>query len=369
MIESAGEYERHRDDALRGERNRGRLQARMHIGGGAPEQSLRRHRVEHAGAGEDVAVQSADRRDDDHGGGEVGASRTDQCTGRIGSHQRRSGDACRAEDDQIGGVQAQVERCDDRDRGEGGERQVALGPLHLAAHVADGDPSVEGGERTDQARRYGQKANGAVHRRNHETAPGPGASAERQDDEAEHHGDLRKRDEVLGDDALAHAEDVERGEPDDGRGGEELHGSRGERQEMAAVAGERNRHGGDRGGLDDRKEGPPVEESPEGSESAAQVDVQPSRLGHRRAQLGDRQGPREREERRDDPCAELQQGMRQGARDVARGEEHHRSDHHAHVDHRGVERTERAAQAGHVQPARRVSKRWKWWTPCSRAGE
>jgi len=290
----------------------------MHLRRRPPEETGAGHRVEHPCSAQDVAVGAAEHGESDHAGGEVGAPASEERARRIGRDQGGCGDPGRAEHHQIGGIEREVERRDDGDRGERREWKVARRALHLAAHVAEGDPAVEREQRSDQRRSERGEARGGRRRMRSELGRRPGAGGEGQDHEPEHDRHLRERHHVLRDHAFAHPEDVDGGQRRDRADRHELRAARRERHEMSEVAGERDSHRGDGGGLDDGEQRPAVEESPERAEGAAQVDVEPSRLGQRRAQLGD---------------------------------------------------GERAAQLGHSQPTRRASNRWKWCTPASRDGE
>ena len=182
----------------------------MHAPGCAEEQAGIRHRIEHARASEDVAVDPSQRGDHHHGGREVGAARPEQRPRGVRRHQRGGGDPVRSEDEQVRRVEREVEDGDDGDGEEGGERQVAPGLLHLPADVAGGDPAVEGEERADQRRPEARDPD-RVHRGD-QIRRRACAAGERQHDQTGDHRELGEGDDVLRPDPLPHAEHVHPGE-------------------------------------------------------------------------------------------------------------------------------------------------------------
>ena len=104
----------------------------------------------------------------------------------------------------------------------------------------------------------------------------------------QHVGGGQQRDHEDGDDALRRQTELDRvgraGQADLSQREEDV-GADGGHQD-AQELGERHRHGGDGAGLDDREQGPAVEEARQRREPLAQEDVLPAGLGHHRRQLG-----------------------------------------------------------------------------------
>jgi hypothetical protein len=104
----------------------------------------------------------------------------------------------------------------------------------------------------------------------------------------------------------------------------------------AEVSGEADQHGRDGTGLDDEKQGPAVEKSPERGERLAQVDVLPTGARHHRRQLPVRQRADDGEESGHNPRAEQPARAADQPRHVGGDDEDSRPDHRAHDDHRRV---------------------------------
>ena len=111
-------------------------------------------------------------------------------------------------------------------------------------------------------------------------------------------------------------------------------------KEDAEEFAEGHAHRGDGPGLDDEKERPAVEKSPEGAERVAQVDVLAAGFGHHGGELAIAQGADHGHDRGDDPRAQIKRRRIGEARDVAVDNENAAADHGADDDGGGAEQAQ-----------------------------
>ncbi len=111
-------------------------------------------------------------------------------------------------------------------------------------------------------------------------------------------------------------------------------------KEDAEEFAEGHANGGDGSGLDDEKERPAVEKSPEGPERFAQVDVLAAGPGHHGGQLAVAERADHGHDRGDDPRGEVKRRRIGEARDIAVDDEDAAADHGADHDRGGAEQPE-----------------------------
>ena len=116
--------------------------------------------------------------------------------------------------------------------------------------------------------------------------------------------------------------------------------------EDAGKPGKRDRHRGDRAGLDHHEQRPAVEEAPEWGIRFPQVDVLPARARHHRGKLAVGQSSGDRQQSGDQPCDQQPAGASELARHCRGDDEDPRADHRARHHHRGVEQAEAALEFG-----------------------
>ena len=179
--------------------------------------------------------------------------------------------------------------------------------------------------------------------------------------EAHHHqrhhpGHLHDGEDVLGERSDLEAEAVEHRERQDGRDGNGFDAAGIEGHEVPEVGGEPHRDGRDRGRVDHHRRAPAVEIPPDRPERPGQVDELPSRLRHRRAELGHRERPEERDHPAHDPGQDARTGRAEAGRDEGRHQKDGRRHDRPDVDHGAVEQAELGPEA--VVVPRRLGHGW-----------
>jgi hypothetical protein len=118
------------------------------------------------------------------------------------------------------------------------------------------------------------------------------------------------------------------------------------RHERAEVAREADRHGGDGSGLDDEKQRPAVEESPEWRERFTQIDVLAAGAWHHRGEFAVRERADDGQDAGQHPGAQQPARTADVPRHVGRDDEDARPDHRPDDDHRRVVQSEPAVELG-----------------------
>ena len=112
------------------------------------------------------------------------------------------------------------------------------------------------------------------------------------------------------------------------------------RRDDACEFGEGDGHGCDRGGLNDEKHRPAVEESEKRPERFAQVNVLAASVRHCRGKLAKAQRADQCDQAGSEPDHEQQPGTLHLVRDVRRNDKNPGADHRADDDHRRIEQAE-----------------------------
>ena len=356
------------------------------------EEAIHRHALVDPGPGEEQSVQAAEGGDEDDAGHDEPAPRAEEgLQGRAGHPVLgSSGDARGAQHPQVGQVRHDVQAADQRGADEQGEGDGPAGFLHLTGDEGDGVPGVRGEHAArlhhQQRREEGQGHIAELVRIGARHGRDGGVEPEPQADEGRQAADLGHGEEVLDAGAQSHAVEVHHREQGDDRDGREARGREAQvvgahadrladpqqrnlqvgaqpggirhpGDEVTQILAEGHGHGRQGAALDDREEGPAIEEAHGRAVDLTQVGILAPSLGEEARQLPVAESREERQHGRETPGRQEEAAGAVGPHHVRSHDEYATADHGAGNEHGGREESYVAAIAGCVHGILQRSRR------------
>ncbi len=310
------------------------------------EEPFTRHRIEDARRREQHDVHEPENGHHRGDRDERAAQRSNHADGGVRRDAAARRHPIAAEYVQIRDVDAEIADHDDRDAQGERARNELRRVAHLAGHHVEILPSTNGEEHRHEGRgepRHERRKllRGDDRERCRNAIP----EHDHAENQCAERNELAHHERVLHGGAEAQAAIVRRGEYQqhrDGDGGRAA--NRREIEEARDIVRERERDGSGGAARDRRENHPAVHERRALAERAANVDERPSRIREHRAELGEGERARERDEAADHPDREHPAAGRERARDLRGGEEDSATDDAADDDHGGGEEAEIAVQ-------------------------